>query len=267
MTAWLRVWWIMIHGLFGQVVIPFPGVGTPPTPCIPISGLLVWWEADIGSNCSGACTDGASQSTWADQSGNGNNGNLNSYLSAMPCVASVYHTNQINGKPAVTFNGNTTDGSETCFEVSNTGLDNKATATAFLVMKNAGAFRALFGGSSNSLVWGAGAAANPLQEIQQGSTANIGNGTLTGDTSWHQINFTYNSSTGAYAFRTDRAADGSGTNAKTISTNWIALGVTFAGGSISTFSGQIAEFFMYNRVLSGGEITTAETCLNTKYGL
>ena len=266
MTVWLQVWWILLHGLFSQMVYPFPGLR--PLVSIPLNGMLVWWEADVGSNCSGACTDGASQSTWADQSGNGNNGVLNAYLSAMPCVASVYHTNQINGKPAVTFNGNTTDGSDTCFQVSNAGLDNKTTATVALVFKNgSGLFRAYMGGSSNSLVGGLGDSGNALQEIQQGSTANIGNGTARGDTNWHQINVTYNSSTGAFAFRTDRAADNSGTNAKTISSNWIALGVTYAGGSISTFSGQIAEFIMYNRVLSGGEITTVETYINGKYGL
>src|SRR5690242_9779177 len=68
----------------------------------PLTGMAIWWSADVGNNCSGvACTDGAGQTTWADRSGNGNTG-----LVSRCGVTPTFHTNQINGKPAVTFNGN-----------------------------------------------------------------------------------------------------------------------------------------------------------------
>ncbi len=267
MMVWFQVWWIVLHGLFSQMVYPFPG--PRPLVSIPLSGMLIWWEADLGSNCGGgACTDGANQDSWADQSGNGNNGTLTPSVTS--CVAGVYHTNQINSKPAVTFNGNTTGGMGTCYSVgtTGTGLDNKATTTEFLVLKNNGAGRAYSSGLANSIAYyGYGTNAGSQQLLQQGSTAGIGNGTAVGDTSFHQLNVTYNSSTGAYAFRRDRATDGSGTNAKSITGNWLLLGETSSGGNILTLDGQIAAFIMYNRVLSGAEITTVETYLNGKYGL
>src|SRR5882724_7138101 len=117
---------------------------TPP----PLTGMLVWWKAGAGNNCSGvACTDGASQDTFADQSGNGNNGVLN--IGGNPCVAPVYHTNQINGKPADTYNGVNTDIGKSCFGVSVTGLDNKSTVTWFLVMKQNASNQAIMAGNNN----------------------------------------------------------------------------------------------------------------------
>lgn len=269
MQAWLQVWWILLHGLFSQAVYPFPGprvLTTPP----PSSGMLVWWEADVGSNCGGACTDGASQSTWADQSGNGNNGGLafNPSTTAA-CIASVYHTNLINSKPAVTFNGNTVGtGTATCFTVSGVfgGLDNKSASTFVMVSKARVTTPAITraGGGTNSLVWNNNGA---QQVLQQGSSAGIGSGISVVDTSWHQQIATYNSGTGAYAFYTDLVPDGSGTNIKTISSNWQAIGVTIAGGTIGTWDGDIAEFLLYSRVLTAGEISTVGTYLQTKYGL
>src|SRR6185369_914543 len=134
------------------------------------------------------------------------------------------------GQPATTFNGNGSAGSETCFSVANDGigLNNKATTTMIAVVKFAvsGSERVIAGGSSNVIRWegnGIGGGSS-LQGAFQGSTASIGFGTAGADTSnFHLVIFTYNSSTGAYAFRKDCAADGSGTNAKTISSNWLIL--------------------------------------------
>ncbi len=236
---------------------------TPP----PSSGMLLWWEADVGANCAGACSDGSSQSSWADQSGNGNNGTLTPSISS-PCVPSVYHTNQINGKPAVTFNGNTTVGLETCFSVgvAGAGLDNKSATSMFLVVKqtdNAGNYTYASGGSG-AYAWDNNSGSN-LNRSTKACIALIGTGSASDDTSWHQLNTTYNGS--AWTFRKDRATDGSGTNAQTIGANWLTLGVNLCGGGIAALKGQIAEFILYNRVLSGPEITTVETYLNSKYGL
>ncbi len=252
-----------------QILRPILFTNTTVVPP-PLSGMLLWWAADVGNNCSGsACSDGGSQNSWADGSGNGNTGTLTSAISAA-CVASVYHTNQINGRPALTFNGNTSTGSETCFSVGNsgTGLNNKAASSMFIVVKeaNSSATVATYAaGAGSSLQWDNHT--NNLNRLTQACTADIATGNAAYDSSWHQLNATYNSSTGAYSFRKDRTSDGSGTNVKTISSNWLSLGATFCGGSISTLNGQIAEFILYNRGLSGGEILTVETYLNGKYGL
>ncbi len=262
MTVWLQVWWILAHGLFSQTVYPFPGP-TPVAPPIPLTGALVWWSADFGSNCSGmVCNDGDSQDTFADRSGNGNNGVLS--IGGTPCVATIYHTNQINGMPADTYNGVNTDPGKSCFGVSFAGLDNKSAVTWFLAMKQNASNQAIMAGNNNSLSL---QSVGGSQGVNKNCVAAIGTSTSAGDTSWHQFNFTYDAGTGAYAFRRDRSADGSGTNSQTITGNWLLLGSNIGCGGVATLNGQIAEFIMYNRVLTGGEITTVETYLNGKYGL
>lgn len=262
--VWLQVWTILLHGLFAQAVLPWPGTLVPVTP--PLTGMAIWWSADVGNNCSGvACTDGAGQTTWADRSGNGNTG-----LVSRCGVTPTFHTNQINGKPAVTFNGNSSANvNATCYTAT-TSVDNKATSTMFAVVKFGGSGGYIIAsGTGTPLKWGGygSIGSNTIQILQQGSVANIGASVATGNQNWNQINATYDSSTGAWALRTNRAADGSGTQIRSITSNFLDLGITESGGSISTLLGQVAEFILYTRVLSSTEITTVETYLNSKYGL
>jgi hypothetical protein len=83
---------------------------------------------------------------------------------------------------------------------------------------------------------------------------------------WAQVNVTYNSSTGAWAIRSARTANGSGTNVQSITGNTSAIGWN-PNASGNEFTGQIAELIAYNRVLTNTEITTVETYLNTKWGV
>lgn len=268
MSIWLQAWWLILHGLFGQA-LPFPGPGSagaaPPFP-----GMLVWWSADVGANCSGlACTNGGTQNSWADQSGNGNTGTLTPAVTG-DCIGSVFNTNQINGKPAITFNGNTTAGSETCFTVGSTGvgLNNKSATSMFMVVKYIATStpgETLSCGGFQSFCWNYQAGTNKYQHVDKAAVTSIGSGNHAFDNSWHQANVTYDGTT--LAFRIDRTSDGGATNAQTINSNWVVLGVNLGGGSLTTLNGQIAEFILYNRVLSGAEITTTETYLNSKYGL
>jgi len=84
-----------------------------------------------------------------------------------------------------------------------------------------------------------------------------------------QANATYNATTGAFAFRQGRAANGSGTGATG------AGGVnptTFIGADINVSSqllnaASIAELIIYNRVLTSTEITNVENYLNAKWGV
>ena len=271
MSVWLQIWGMILHGLFAQS-LPFPGPGAyPSVPPPPLSGMVEWFAADFGNNCGGvACTDGASQDSWADKSGNGNFGGLIwEPIITNNCVASVYHTNQINGKPAVTLNGSNVSGSESCFTFQNVnGGFSAATTTAFMVVRYNTATVGMthMGGGATALIWGGSGGTFVIQSLAHGSIDSIGAGNLAADQNWHQINYTYNSSTGAYAFRADRSPDGSGTNAKSVG-NVAAIGTKSSGGSIESLSGQIAEFILYTRILSGAEITTVETYLNSRYGL
>ncbi len=279
MNVWLQVWWILAHGLFSQMVYPFPGpTGSSVTPP-PLTGMLVWYIAGAGSNCSGAtCNDGDSQDTWADQSGNGLTGHGDNTLAlgtAVPnCIAGVYHTNQINGKPAVTFNGNVL--TPTCFAHAQTGIINTHTATAFVVMTFTSACTYLTGATECSIQGGVGGSFNWEPSNSSGNAtlnkacqAFIASSTsTTSSATWYQMNIDYDDSTGAWAMRTNRAGAGSGTNTQTLTGETLGIGGNGCTGSVlGPFNGQMAEYILYGRVLTGGEITTVETYLNAKYGL
>jgi hypothetical protein len=131
----------MLSGQMLQVVVnshSAVGGGSPFDPSM-LSGLQVWYAADSGSNCGGVCSDGSSQTTWADKSSNANN------LSAGSCAhAPIYHTNQLNGKPAVTFNG-----SGDCFAVG-AAINLQTASTVFAVVKltSTASVSGLIGGTS-----------------------------------------------------------------------------------------------------------------------
>jgi hypothetical protein len=84
--------------------------------------------------------------------------------------------------------------------------------------------------------------------------------------SWLQGNAVYNSNTGAFAFRTARTANGSGTNVQNITGNNAAIGYNQQTVG-EDFNGSIAELIMYNRDLLLSEITTIETYLLAKWGV
>ena len=104
--------------------------------------------------------------------------------------------------------------------------------------------------------------------VQQG-VAIIGSSTTAVATvgNWSQFNYTYDDSSGAFAFRSNRAANGSGTNVLTISQPWTSLLWFGAGGFNLDWIGSIAEIIIYNRVLTGTEITNVENYLHTKWGV
>lgn len=249
---------------FGQILGPILFRTTQPTSVIPTSGLLLWWDAGFGANCSGAtCTNGASQNTWADRSGHGNTGILNGVVTST-CIASVFNTAQINGQPALTFIGNNSVGSDTCFGLTGSGLTNTST-TMFVVAKVAStaAVNTIVSGSNGAFDWRANT--TKMQEANKACVSSLGTSTSAVNTSWHQLNVTYNGT--AINFRTDRAADGSASPGVAITSTFRGIGINPCGGGLEAYNGQIAEYILYNRVLSGGEITTVETYLNGKYGL
>jgi hypothetical protein len=83
---------------------------------------------------------------------------------------------------------------------------------------------------------------------------------------WYQINATYDDATGAYAFRQASAANGSGTNAQTITAADTAVGYN-AATAAEDLAGDLAELIIYNRVLSGTEIGNVEAYLTATWGV
>lgn len=141
-----------------------------------------------------------------------------------------------------------------------------ATTTGFLVMRNTDltAHRTLLGASGNGGLGIRHDTAGKLVLIKQ-NTVDIGISTtaLTANT-YQIINYTYDATTGAFAYRIDRVAAGSGTNAQTLTATTQTVG-KFGGQNVQYPQGQVAEILRYDRVLTGAEITQVEDYLRTRY--
>ncbi len=215
----------------------------PPFSPTDLSGLLGWWKAD-----SLALSDTDPVTTWADSSGNGNNaGGANGVL---------YRTNQINGLPAVFF-----DGSDDSLDVSTLTATTKP-VSIFAVVKPAD--------TSTRTVVSCDAAGGLQLRIDPKLTANkatvaaIGssNTSLSGGTAY-RVALTY-SATGAYTFYLNGTADGSGTNDQTFSASIVRIGRNI---NSEPMSGLIAELLIYDSVLSSTDRASVESYLSTKYSI
>jgi hypothetical protein len=89
-------------------------------------------------------------------------------------------------------------------------------------------------------------------------------GTVTGG-SWSQVNATYNSSSGAVAYRINKVAAGTATSVQTITGQ--TSSVWCAPGNTLQLPADVAEILVYNRVLTAGEITSVENYLTAKWGV
>lgn len=253
----MRLAVFLIVGLLSaqSVIFPGPGAanGAPFSPS-DLSGLQVWHAADTGNNCSGSpCTNGATQTTWADKSVNGNT------ATQTGVGPDIYNTSQINGQPAVTFSASTFTWA--------TPINLQTASTIFTVMKltTTAANQVLVTGTVAGAVVQL-LAFNNSGIKEQGFSTGVVNafGTTAADTSWHQINSTYDNTTAV--LRIDRASDGSTVLSSAILQNSTGFG-SYTPGGIFSFTGQLAELIIYNRVLTGPEITQVETYLNGRYGL
>jgi len=210
-------------------------------------GLKLWLEADAGvTESGGLVTD------WDDQSGNGNNA-----IQGNPANQPTLIASQINGKPAVYFNGTS------WLELPTGFLYNYPEVSIFIVARpnNLGANGCLLGPSDNALTG---------MEIQ-----------FYGD-GWIRLNAAVKYSTGFFTADTftlsDLTYDSTETNANN---NGVPLGAQPGGAPLNyngiyaigmyasgyTVNTDIAEILIYNRVLTPAEILQVEQYLNTKYDL
>jgi hypothetical protein len=142
------------------------------------------------------------------------------------------------------------------------------TVSAFVVFKATsvtGFFDFICGASAHSFEFGI-STVGKLQ-IVDSYAANIASSAATLSTAtWYQANVTYNTTSGAWAFRIGQAVDSSGTQTASISTG---TGGAFYDPEVNgqDFPGSIAELIVYNRVLTLTEIEEVEAYLHTKWGV
>lgn len=221
----------------------------------PPAGMNVWYSADCITYASSVCgtpTTGTAITAWADRSGNANN----LTRTAGTCT---FNSSQVNAKPAVTF--------AACGFSIGTGIGpGGGTWTIFSVLKDSATgtgYAAFLGGTTGTLLVYSGGSAQKQQSVDIQGVATF-TGTAAQTTTWHQGNLVFKNyaSGNSFAFRLDRAADGSGipgTGNNATSAN------TTVGNATPTY--QLAELIYYNSALTSTQITQVETYLNNKYGL
>lgn len=214
-----------------------------------IAGLIGWFEAE-SATCGGACSDTNTITEWSDKHTSNND-----LLVSCSVSDPTYRTNRINGKAAIFF----AHASEQCLSFTSaiafgTGM------TVFAVVNVSGQGGPIVSGGANSFRWWTDKS-DKEQGADKADAVELGQGTAAHDTSYHQINVTYEG-THVY-FRLGRAADGDAASTQTISAD--ITGVSGQGGG--WFGGDIAAIIIYNSVLSGADITKVENYLNGLYGL
>jgi hypothetical protein len=246
--------------------IPFPGPGGGShNSGLPLTNLVLWYEADCitysGGNCS-TPSDGTTISAWSDKSGNGNDLSLDS-------GTCTFHTSQVNGQPAVTF-------SSCHWSIANS-IASVADHHIYVVLQlDSGANSMLLGGDGGGFGSGScgfwyGKHSGKYQGIDKVDIAELGYGAATRDTTWHQVNTRFKNDDTLLAFRMDRADDA----ATSESTAGCNLPITQVGYNFATnsenFAGKLAALLYYQSNSGSVRDTTdrdaVETYLHNKYGL
>lgn len=219
---------------------------------IPTTNLAVYLKADAGTSTT---TDGATVSSWTDQSGNGNN-------ATSPGTQPIYKTNAINGQPAVRF-----DGGFTYMALptpSTLGIQNHDYEIFIIAKSSTHAVQFLMGGATENYeihldgVSGARFIPAASTYIDQGDNQDYTEGNV------HMFNVQASSTYGK--IRVD-GTDGGSTAADVRSSNGGGLVLGVRAGGTFYFNGDIAEVIIYNTVLSAIDRITVEKYLADKYGM
>lgn len=224
-----------------------------------IPDLTLWWESDDILAAVGTQIMRLRERTpWL-----GGQCGTSGGLSPGSAVSSV----TLNGLPTVKFiatgGGFTIPG----------GIPTQGGATIFVVINGstAASVQSILGGPTNALsLYLAGVAGTAKCSLVKTNTAVI----ASSSTTWvagtaFQLNATYVTATGAYAFRQGRAAAGSGTGT-TLAGSGIFTTLIGSDSNASTavlINASMAALIVYNRVLSGAEITAVENYLFNKWGV
>ena len=143
-----------------------------------------------------------------------------------------------------------------------TAIDIGAACTIFAVCKPPdGNPRTLIAGSTGCVQY----RINGLkQNLVKQAQVDIASSTTNLSTSnFQQVNMTWDGTTAA--FRLASAADGSTSNAQTITVDSIDIG--FSGGEGQPFEGDICMLKIYDRVLDGSEIAAEEAAILSRWGV
>ena len=253
----------------------FPGEAATPPLALPASGMTLWVNGRTG------ITTG-STFTWADQSGAGF-GNLTQSTSADQPA----NGGSLNGKNAVLFSGSSgaqllTGSSALSHYVGGTTPFPFSVAAVFQFTGSATAGAPTVGSPDmavcslvgNYVNWGFNVAKYSVTttELVVGFTVFDSSNKYVSQTgplyaNAHQVMVTY-SSGGALTMSVDGAATTTttGVGANTNYTLPITVGSSNGLSTLQQFDGTVGEYVVWNRVLSGTEITTVASYFTAKWG-
>lgn len=230
---------------------------------IPSDSLTLWLNADMSLSGVG---DGESISVWYDLSGKENNGTQDN-SSYKPVMA----TNQINGLPAVSFNGNSYFSLPSAQELEVVNKDYEI----IIVASTASSQRTLLFGNSYT----SGYAPNIWLNYDQGFLFNgnsyNGNDFTVGESGeysndeYHVFNVIGTDTEGSIRIdNVPKRLDESESYRNSVNGDWIVGASVRSDGYISDyFNGQVAEIIVYNKKLSSLERFEINEYLSDKYDL
>lgn len=249
---------------------------------IPSTGNVLWLKADNGvyTNTSGAAAiNGQLVQVWADQSGNGNNFDQPTSIKRPQYVANV-----LCGKPVLRFTISRGTYMQSPFKLSGA----KSIFLAFVLpsLYNSGETLLSIKGSGDVFTEIVGtdfSGYKPMSYIQDLASTSSSSPTLnvmpargnsaSFSTSGNLFSVVYdgssNTSSAAYTAKYDgsSATISSSGNFGRKQEDTTSIGARVPQQNINYFTGDIAEIIVYNRVLSGAEVSQVENYLIGKYGL
>lgn len=231
--------------------------GTNPVVAPPTAGLLLWLKADAGvtTNSSGQV------STWADQSGNGNNA-----APPDPSVAPLLRVDAQTGKPALEFNGTTN-----YLDVANPNLTLPAQVSSFFAGRVAdfSTPRAVWGKTLNGRPrpWDFYIAPGGTMNVLRGNTDGADGVASASPLPANQFSF------GGFTVQGSQATlyfDGQVVGTGSFGYGALDSGTPLRIGSrddlATQFAGSLGELLIYGQGLSAGDLQTVNTYLAGRYG-
>lgn len=226
-----------------------------------IAGCLCWVKADQ----IGGLSDGDPVSTWSDQSGNSND------LTRAGSNRPTYKTGIQNGLPIVRFAPASAQSMIKSSFSSLSGSDVPWSALIVAKCDSVAATRTAFGigrAASNTplhrLSWG-----TTNYQVQRRDDANssvtVGGGTS--DTSWHVIAVLFSGTTCTIIKDGTVLANATAQNVGTTTLDRLAVGALEGSSQSNPFSGDIAEFGLFDSLLDGSEYERAGHALAYKWDI
>lgn len=222
---------------------PFgPAISTPGD--VP-SGLSLWTKADTL-----AIADGGNVNTWPDSSAAGNN-------ATEATTPPLFFVSGPNSKKSVYFDGAT---SKLSSPVS--AAFSAQTIMAVIALGAIGAAGNTISGSSVSGGIQLRVNNGTIQLLKQGvGVLGASSASAIADANAHLVTATYDSVSGAYNIYVDQVLKGSGTLAQALVASTLTLGL----GGTQFLNGYIQEYALWNRVLTGSELTGISNGLKSKW--